>query len=91
MLGGGDSSVEAAPYYAGERKQGIGASIIAIDTAKLPGYTDRIDDLLHQFTRDRGSKIRISDLGLTDRSVDIPRNLWSQLTHYADNGSPREN
>ena len=90
MLGGGDSSFDAAPYYAGERKQGIGASIIAIDTAKLPGYTTRINDLLHQFTQDRGSKIRITDLHLTERRVDVPRILWSQLTHYADSGSLRE-
>lgn len=90
MLGGGDSSFEAAPYYAGERKQGIGASIIAIDTAKLPGYTTRINDLLHQFTQDRGSKIRITNLHLTERRVDVPRSLWSQLTHYADSGSLRE-
>src|SRR5690625_996221 len=89
MLGGGDSSFEAAPYYAGERKQGIGASIIAIDTAKLPGYTTRINDLLHQFTQDRGSKIRITNLHLTERRVDVPRSLWSQLTHYADSGSLR--
>lgn len=85
MLGGGDSSLEAAPYYAGERKQGIGASIIALDVDKLPGYSDRIDELLHQFTHDRGSKIRITELDATDRQVDIPPTLWSQLTNYSEN------
>lgn len=90
MMGGGDSSYEAAPYYAGERKQGIGSSIIAIDTQKLPGYTDRIDALVQQFTRDRGSKIRITDLQLTDRQVEVRKSLWSQLNHYAKNGTAPE-
>lgn len=91
MLGGGDSSYQAAPYYAGERKQGIGASIIAIDTEKLPGSTDRIDELIHQFTHDRGSKIRVTDLHLTDRTVDVPKSLWSQLKKFAETGLQQEN
>ena len=90
MMGGGDSSYEAAPYYAGERKQGIGSSIIAIDTQKLPGYAERIDTLVQQFTRDRGSKIRITDLELTDRQVEVRKSLWSQLNHYAKNGTAHE-
>lgn len=90
MMGGGDSSYEAAPYYAGERKQGIGSSIIAIDAQKLPGYSDRIDTLVHQFTRDRGSKIRITDLELTDRRVEVRQSLWSQLMNYAKNGTTDE-
>lgn len=87
MLGGGDSSVEAAPYYAGERKQGIGASIIALDLTNLPGYSERIDGLLHEFTHERGSKIRITDLDVSERRVDIPQTVWSQLTNYANNGT----
>lgn len=90
MLGGGDASYEAAPYYAGERKQGIGASIFAIDATKLPGYTDRIDELVQHFTQDRGSKIRLTDLQLTERAVEVPQNLWSQLTNYAADGSLRD-
>lgn len=87
MLGGGDSSYEAAPYYAGERQQGIGASIIAVDTHKLPGYTERIDALVHAFTHDHGSKIRITELAAAATSVEVSNNLWSQLGRYAANGS----
>lgn len=90
MLGGGDSSYEAAPYYAGERQQGIGASIIAIDTQKLPGYTERIDTLIHEFTHDHGSKIRITQLFIGDRRIEVPTYLWTQLQHYAKNGSLKE-
>lgn len=86
MLGGGDSSQEAAPYFEGERKQGIGASIIAIDTQKLSQYTDRIDELVQNFTHDHGSKIRVTQLGATKRSVEVPQHLWSQLERYAQNG-----
>jgi len=90
MLGGGDSSYEAAPYYAGERKQGIGATIIAIDTEKLPGYRQRIDELVRKFTQDRGSKIRTTDLKVTDRTVEVSEQVWSQLSNYANNGSVPE-
>jgi len=90
MLGGGDSSYEAAPYFAGERKQGIGASIIAIDAQKLSGYTDRIDTLVHQFIRDRGSKIRITDLYLKDHPVEVSQYLWSQLDKYSKGGTIEE-
>ncbi|WP_022871107.1 Ldh family oxidoreductase [Yaniella halotolerans] len=87
MLGGGDSSYEAAPYIDGTRQQGIGASIIAIDTGKMPGYTARIDELLHSFTRDHGSKIRVTKLTDVPQSVEVSRRLWTQLEHYAENGS----
>lgn len=86
MLGGGDSSYEAAPYYTGQRQQGIGASIIAIDTHKLPGYTGRIDALVQGFTRDHGSKIRVTELFVGDRRVEVPTYLWTQLQHYVKNG-----
>lgn len=74
----------------GERKQGIGASIIAIDTQKLPGYTERVDSLLHQFTHDRGSKIRITDLKLKAHQVEVSQYLWSQLVKFAKNGTVEE-
>lgn len=90
MLGGGDSSYEAAPYYAGERRQGIGATIIAIDTDKLPGYRDRINALIRQFRQDHGSKIRITELEVGDRIVEVRQSLWSQLTHYAAKGTVKE-
>lgn len=86
MLGGGDSSYEAAPYYTGQRQQGIGASIIAIDTRKLPGYAERIDTLVQGFTRDHGSKIRVTELFVGDRRAEVPTYLWTQLQHYVKNG-----
>ncbi len=87
MLGGGDSSYEAAPYYAGDRQQGTGASIIALDTKKFPGYTERIDALVHDFTHDHGSAIRLTQLQAAPRSVEVPRRLWSQLEHFASSGT----
>lgn len=90
MLGGGDSSYEAAPYNAGERKQGIGATFIAIDAAKLPDYQKRIEDLVLNFTRDRGSKIRTTNLRVTDRIVEVSKHLWFQLSKYAKNRSVPE-
>jgi len=90
MLGGGASSYEAAPYYLGEHKQGIGATIIAIDAEKLQGYRQRIEDLVRTFTRDRGSKIRTTDLQVSERPVEVPDHLWSQLSKYAKNGSVPE-
>ena len=86
MLGGGDSSYEAAPYYAGQRRQGIGATIIAIAADNLPGYRDRIDALLDHFRRDHGSKIRLTQLEVADRNVEVRQSLWSQLQHYAEKG-----
>lgn len=83
MMGGANSSYTAAPYYSGEGKQCIGASIIAIDTRKLPGYTERIDELVHQFTRDHGAKIRITKLDVHDRRVEVPDSLWRQLEQLA--------
>lgn len=90
MLGGGDSSVEAAPYYAGDRRQGIGATVIAIDTEKFVGYRERIEALVEQFRRDHGSKIRIADLQPVDRNVEVRASLWSQLNHYAERGVVEE-
>lgn len=90
MMGGGDSSYEAAPYYAGERPQGIGATIIAIDADKLPGYRARIDALIHLFRQDHGSKIRITNLEPANRRVEVRQSLWSQLMHYADKGVIKE-
>lgn len=85
LLGGGDSSFEAAPYYASERHQGIGATILAIDATKMPGYSARIDALIQQFTQDHGAKIRITQLETpADRRVEVRESLWSQLAHYAD-------
>ena len=91
MLGGGDSSYEAAPYYVGERRQGIGATIIALDTNKLPGYRERIDALIRQFRNDHGSKIRVTELEPKDRTVEVRQSLWSQLQHYAEKGEVKEN
>ena len=90
MLGGGDSSYEAAPYYAGERRQGIGATIVAIDANKLPGYRNRIDSLLDQFQRDHGSKIRLTELEVNNRRVEVRQSLWLQLQHYAQKGEVPE-
>lgn len=90
MLGGGDSSYDAAPYYAGERRQGIGATVIAIDTNKLPGYRQRIDSLIHQFRSDHGSKIRVTQLEPSDRMVEVRQSLWSQLHRYAEKGEVKE-
>lgn len=90
MMGGANSSYAAAPYYSGESQQGIGASIIAIDTQKLPDYPERIDDLVQQFTRDHGAKIRITRLEVGDRQVEVPDSLWNQLEHFAQNGTQEQ-
>lgn len=90
MLGGGDSSFEAGPYFTGERRQGIGATIIAIDATKFPGYTARIDGLITQFTRDHGSKIRVTNLEPKPHKLEVPAILWSQLQSFAKNGPTPE-
>src|SRR5699024_6539033 len=90
MLGGGDSSYDAAPYYAGERRQGIGATVIVIDTNKLPGDRQRIESLIHQFRSDHGIKIRVTQLEPSDRMVEVRQSLWSQLHRYAEKGEVKE-
>ena len=87
MFGGGDSSYEAAPYYAGERRQGIGATIIAIDSTAMPEYPQRSAALLDQFVHDHDSNIRITQLELpATRRVEVRATLWSQLKHLAAHG-----
>jgi len=87
MLGGANSSYTAAPYYAGQRKQGIGATILAVDAQKLPGYSQRIDELAHQYRQDHGSLIRITQLQGSHRNIEVSKSLWSQLQRYARHGT----
>lgn len=83
ILGGSNSSLDAAPFYAGESPPGIGISIIAVDTAKLDHSQHRVNQLIHRFTNDYGSRLKVTELYPARTHVEVAEPAWLNITELA--------
>lgn len=83
VMGGANTSHEAALFYEGTAPPRIGGTMIGIDVQKLPGYPERIDALLHQFSSEHGSDIRLlRDISDRTELIDVPDHVYHDLTQF---------
>lgn len=83
LLGGAQSSLDAAPYYSGHKLPRIGATVVGIDLAKFPGFEQRIDELLRRFTRDHGSDVRlVRDLSKRSHKVAVAQDVIADIEQF---------
>ncbi len=82
MLGGANSSLEAAPFYSGESRPDIGVCVLAIDTQQLGSFADRVKQLVSRFRDEFDAQIRTIELQKTGNFVEVLADDWNRITNY---------